>query len=346
VKRSVRLRSLRLLVVALAASGLLAACGDEATSIPAAVVNGVEISQQELVDELEAIEGNTEYLEAYEANAAAQGREPIRGEEDGSFNTAFVAETLAIRMQYAFVQSEVAARGIEPDEACVDAAEAAVAERFAGASASGDGQAIIDGFDDAYVEYLIDREADFFALRSELGGQACGEGSTDEAVAAYFDEHESELAVETACVSHILVGTQAEADELSALLAGGGDFAQLASERSIDTGSGANGGSLGCGPRGQYVEEFEAAVTAQPIGEVGPPVQSEFGFHLIRVDERGVQTLDDVRPDIEAALDQEVQQAFTDWFLEALAAGEVELDPRYGTWDPTQAIIVRPTSEG
>lgn len=338
-------RTSTLVAAALAAAGFLAACGDESSSTPAAVVNGIEISQQALVDELEAIEGNTEYLEAYEANAVAQGREPILGEDEGSFNTAFVAETLGIRIQYAFVEAEVEARGLGADEACADAARSAVTDRFAAASSSGDGEVILDAFAEDYRGYLLERETDFFTLRADLGGQACGEGPSDDAVEAYFEEHEAELAVETACVSHILVTTEAEAAEIGELLDGGADFADLAAERSVDTGSGANGGSLGCGPAGQYVPEFEAAVFSQPVGEVGQPVQSEFGFHVIRVDERSIATVDDIRPDIEAALEQEVQQAFTDWFFEALAAGEVEVDARYGTWDSTQAVIIRPAAE-
>ena len=334
------------LPVVLAAAGLLAACSDESSTTPAAVVNGLEIAQQDLVDELEAIDANTEYREAFDAAAAAQGTNPIRGDEEGSFNTAFVAEILGIRIQYALLEAELADRGVEAEQACVDAASQALADRFAGASSTGDGEAILAGFGDDYAGYLLDRETDFFAIQAELSGQPCGEGPSDEAVEAYFEEHEDELAVETACVRHILVATPEEAAAVKEQLDGGADFEQLAQELSVDETSGQNGGDLGCGPEGQYVPEFEAAVFSQPVGVVGDPVQSEFGYHLIRVDERGVATLDDVRDDIVQTLEGENQQAFTDWFLDALAQGEVDVDPRYGTWDSTQAVIVRPSAEG
>jgi parvulin-like peptidyl-prolyl isomerase len=158
------------------------------------------------------------------------------------------------------------------------------------------------------------------------------------------------LAVETACASHILVETLDEANEIAGLLEGGDDFAGLAVERSIDTGSGAEGGDLGCGPAGRFVEAFDAAVFAQPVGEVGEPVQTEFGFHLILVTERSVATFDDVRDDVEATLvqdrEQAAQQAFFDWFNEALASSEVEIDPRSGTWDASIGDIVGPATEG
>jgi parvulin-like peptidyl-prolyl isomerase len=337
-------RSTSLAAAVLALTGLLAACGDDAEAPPAAVVEGITISQQDLVDELEAIEANADYRDALSQSGS------VLGERDGAFDTAFVASTLAVRVQYALVESEVAARSLDVDGACRDDATEQLAARLGGASPTGDGTALLDGFDDDYRTYLIDRETDFYALQADLSGIACGTEIEDADVEGYFEEHEAELAVETACASHILVETADEADEIAELLDGGADFGALASERSIDAGSGAQGGELGCGPAGRFVDAFDAAVFSQPVGEVGDPVQTEFGFHLILVTERSVATFDDVRDDVEATLVQErqqaAQQAFFDWFNEALASSEVEIDPRYGTWDASIGDIVGPTTEG
>ena len=92
---------------------------------------------------------------------------------------------------------------------------------------------------------------------------------------------------------------------------------------------------LGCGPAGQYVQPFDEAVFSQPVGEVGEPVETEFGFHVILVTDRSTPTFEDVRPDVEAALAQEVETAFGEWFTGALESTDVTVDPRYGTWDPT-----------
>jgi len=77
-----------------------------------------------------------------------------------------------------------------------------------------------------------------------------------------------------------------QAESIRGLLADGEDFAELATQESSDEGSASQGGSLGTFPRGRMVAAFDSAVWAAPIGEVTEPVQTSFGWHLIRVDER------------------------------------------------------------
>ena len=93
--------------------------------------------------------------------------------------------------------------------------------------------------------------------------------------------------------SHILVSFGADkdaakkkAEDLYAQLQKGADFASLAKANSDDTGSKNNGGSLGVVKRGMMVPRFEAALYAlSKGGEISPPVETEFGWHLIRLDE-------------------------------------------------------------
>lgn len=82
---------------------------------------------------------------------------------------------------------------------------------------------------------------------------------------------------------HILVDTEATANEVIAALENGESFSDLARALSTDTGSGARGGELGWSPVTNYVEPFADAVRELPIGEISEPVQSEFGFHIIQV---------------------------------------------------------------
>lgn len=90
--------------------------------------------------------------------------------------------------------------------------------------------------------------------------------------------------------SHILVTDEAKANEILKKIKEGGDFAALAKENSIDTGSAKNGGDLGLFPRGVMVSEFEEVAFNLKVGEVSSVVQSKFGYHIIKLNE--IQTLD------------------------------------------------------
>lgn len=85
--------------------------------------------------------------------------------------------------------------------------------------------------------------------------------------------------------SHILVDTQSQAQELKTRINRGEDFASLARKYSKCP-SGQDGGDLGYFERGQMVPEFENVVFNLPIGAVSDPVQTQFGWHLIKVSDK------------------------------------------------------------
>lgn len=95
---------------------------------------------------------------------------------------------------------------------------------------------------------------------------------------------------------HILVETEETLAEVQTKLQNGESFEELAKEYSIDTGSAVNGGDLGYFARGDMVPEFESAAFSFPVGVVGDPVQTDYGFHLIRVDDR--KTLGDLKDEM------------------------------------------------
>ena len=101
--------------------------------------------------------------------------------------------------------------------------------------------------------------------------------------------------------SHILVNTEEEAKAIEDALAKGADFAKLAEEKSTDNSS-ANKGDLGWFTPDMMVKPFADAVVALKKGEVSPPVQSQFGWHVIKLEEkrtRPVPPFEQVRPQIE-----------------------------------------------
>jgi peptidyl-prolyl cis-trans isomerase D len=113
--------------------------------------------------------------------------------------------------------------------------------------------------------------------------------------------------------SHVLLNTEgedeaavrAQAEDLLAQLEDGADFAALATEHSEDPGSAVNGGDLDYFGRGQMVPEFEAAAFALDVGQTSGLVQTQYGFHIIRVVDKKpatTQPFDDVRPQIEDLL--------------------------------------------
>ena len=85
---------------------------------------------------------------------------------------------------------------------------------------------------------------------------------------------------------HILVSSEAAAQKLAERVAAGEDFAQLAKENSGDAGSKEQGGMLGFFGKGQMVPQFEEAAFTLKKGEVSKPVQSQFGWHIIKVEDR------------------------------------------------------------
>jgi peptidyl-prolyl cis-trans isomerase C len=99
----------------------------------------------------------------------------------------------------------------------------------------------------------------------------------------------------------------AKAQELRKNLVAGADFAAIAKAESDDTGSGANGGSLGPAfHRGQMVPAFEDAAFALPVGQVSEPVKSQFGYHLIKVEKHEAKSYEDVRAELEQKLKPEI----------------------------------------
>lgn len=130
-------------------------------------------------------------------------------------------------------------------------------------------------------------------------------GVTDEAIRQHYEASKDEYTVsEEITASHILVKTESEAQDVLEDLKQGKDFAEIAKARSIGP-SGPKGGALGAFGRGRMVPAFEEAAFALQKGEVGGPVHTQFGYHIIKVTERTAartKPLDEVREDIRKAL--------------------------------------------
>lgn len=150
------------------------------------------------------------------------------------------------------------------------------------------------------------------ALAGQVAQQTMAQPVDDAAVKAAYDKQVADFKPQPEYdASHILVKTEDEAKKLLAEIQGGKDFAAVAKANSTD-GSAAQGGELGWFSQGQMVPEFEAAVAKMKVGEVAGPIQTQFGWHLIKLNAERDSTpppLDQVRPDIENELHQQALQA-------------------------------------
>jgi hypothetical protein len=145
------------------------------------------------------------------------------------------------------------------------------------------------------------------------------------------------LTAEFRTVRHILVDDRALALELIARLNSGEDFADLASEYSTDFGSAIAGGDLGSAQRGAYVAPFEEAVWSSNIGLVAQPVETEFGFHIIDVQDSAIRRAEDLDENEQFAL---IQSELNTLLLAALDRADVKVDSAYGRWDKNERTIV------
>jgi peptidyl-prolyl cis-trans isomerase C len=279
---------------------LLVGCGDASPGgDAAATVDGEPIPRSQLE---EAVRGLT-------TDAPEDDRE------------AAVAETqrqvLTLLIQARIIENLADAEDIEIDEADVEERYETDVEQAGGEEAF-EGMLAMQSFTlELYRDVLVPTQLRVDVMRQRLAAD--------------------EPPYEARTVRHILVETEDEATEILDELEGGADFAELAEERSIDTGSGAQGGELGAAARGAYVDEFDDAAWDAEIDEIVGPVETQFGFHVLQVtaaeetpaSELDVQTLDQL---VGEELGMRIGAAFTE--------AEVEVDPAFGRWDPEATAVV------
>lgn len=164
------------------------------------------------------------------------------------------------------------------------------------------------------VKQLIEIQTDN-VLAGTLAKELSEVKPDDAAARAYYDAHKSEY--EQVKASHILIRFQgskaplrpnqkdltdaealAKAQEIRKKLVDGADFAATAKAESDDTGSGANGGSLGTFGHGQMVGPFEQAAFTLQIGQISEPIKTPFGYHIIKVEARTSKTFEEAKADV------------------------------------------------
>ncbi len=150
-------------------------------------------------------------------------------------------------------------------------------------------------------------------LASVLLNSVADKAVTDEALKKAYDDKYAKAAPSTEYqAAHILVKSEEEAKAIKADLDKGGDFAAIAKEKSTDKGSAANGGDLGWFGTGMMVKPFEQAVVKLKKGEVSGPIQTDFGWHIIKLNDTRVAAapkFDDVKEELAGDLRQKAVEA-------------------------------------
>lgn len=307
------------------------ACSDDSGDDFAARVGEVEIPRSEFDAEIDALLSSDEFRE----QLVDQGVEPTA--EGPAPN--FVATWLSRRIYQVAADAEFERRGLEVTDELRDAARLQVGSLFGGVD-------VLETIAAELRRGLVERSARTLALGEALFPDPA-EPTEDEVRDAYNNTFGQECTSGRE-VSHILVETAEEAEDILEDIRGGAEFQALAIARSIDTTTADGGGALGCLVEGAYVAPFEEAAANAPLDEPVGPVETTFGHHVVlatRHDQRSYEEArDDVverlRRDAQANVDRVRATSVGGLLRQRLAEVGVAVSSRYGTWVADDARVM------
>ena len=256
-------------VVCLAASVLLTGCGKKDV---AATVNGKDISIEDYEREykMQAQQAMAQYGEDFLTQKTQDGKQTM-GEM-------MRQNTLDNLVRFEIYKQDAESKGIKISDKDVDAEFDKMVKMYGGEEKL---QAALK--ENNLTEEKMKEYTKTNLLMQQYQEKMMKEMEpTEKELKKYYDDHKDEF--KTAEASHILVKTKEEAEAIKKELDGGADFAKLAKEKSLDTGSAQNGGSLGQFTPGQMVKEFDEKVFSMKPGEISDPVKTQFGYHVISDD--------------------------------------------------------------
>ncbi|MFD1738111.1 peptidylprolyl isomerase [Bacillus salitolerans] len=152
---------------------------------------------------------------------------------------------------------------------------------------------------------------------------------TDEDITTYFNENKDLFREEEQVkASHILVENESLANELREKIMAGEEFAEIAREYSTDSSNADQGGDLGYFAKGVMAPEFEEVAFSLHVDELSQPVETEYGFHLIKVDDKleaKEASLEEHKDDIKETLyNQKLSSEYSIWLEEIIGKYEIK----------------------
>lgn len=303
------------LVLALAAALALSGCSS--TGRPAAAtVNGTDISRRTLQDDLDALVSNPDLVKRLEGSQAAGGQQIT----EQAVPAALTASWLTTLVSQAIIDQAIDDRDLTVTDQDRDEAREQIEQ------SQGFGpKETFEKFPKWFQDRIVEQQARTNVLRADLQENR----NLDEAtLRQFYEENGSQLCPSRRLVSHIVVATQEQADQVVQQLREGADFAQLADALSTSRLAGP-GGRLTC-IDSQNWEQLEEGLRntafALASGATSGPVRLSDGFHIIKVDDF---TFENARPLIAALIEQQVDP-LNALLQRRLERADITVDPRYG----------------
>lgn len=307
------LRAGKILIISVVSAVLLSSCAVFETA--AAVVDGRKIDN-------DRFEGLLKFVLA-DPRAAQQGALP-EGQRKG-----LVRDLLRFLIHQELVKDFAEANDISVSDQELDQIVNSQIGQIGGPAAF-DEQVAASGIDEGAIREFFRQQV----LRQKVATEVVERELPEEAVREEYRDRILEFT--TVRVAHILVSREAAARRL-ANRATPQNFEELARRESEDRGSARQGGELGTQTAADLVGPFAEATLKIKEGKIGGPVQTEFGFHIIRVLERDTTPFEDVRGQI---LSERAAPLFSEWLVARVREAEIRVNPRYGSLDPRSGDVV------
>lgn len=300
-----------------------AACAPAGAGPPtvAAVVNGEEIPVEELSEQYDTVRANP------------QVAQQLQGDETGQVNAQLQAELLTGLIQSRLLSQAAEDLGVSVTSEDVQQQRQEIVAQVGGEEAF---QQLLE--QNQLTEQQVEEQLRNRALQEAVAEELTADREvTDEDLQAAY---ERQIEGGNPRASHILVETEEEAEKIMQRLEEeGAEFSELAREESQDPTAERNAGDLGEISRGQTVPGFEEALFAAEPGEIVGPVETQFGFHVIKRHEPPPlsEVEDQLREDVREQQSGNVVQEF---LLERAQEADIRVNPRFGQWDADTGRVV------
>jgi foldase protein PrsA len=332
-------------IAALLAAVVLVLVGTSCSSVnpTALTVNSWTLSESDFQSQLEA------FSKVYETSGGAS---QLRSADGNSWATSYTSAFLNDQLSLQLAQVGVKKRGLTVSDADRAEAKTLLEQNFT----NGSGASVFSELPASYQSSLIEG----VAAQNVLGAAVIEEAQTDEGLRRIYEATKEQYEAELVCASHILVlagsgstnaaPTDAQyaaaltsINEIRSQITGASNFATVAAAKSQDSGSAQAGGALPCSPKGTFVKEFEDAAWSQPIGVVGAPVKTQFGYHLLLVTARGQLTFEQLKDTLKQTVSENVDAIVGAELIRIAAEANISVNGRYGQYDEASGRINAPS---